>query len=112
MKRTTLRMGPRGTVTLPKPLRVQYSMETHDLLLAEPTAEGILLRPAVALPIEIYSDARLAEFQKSELELDQSLARTPKLRSGLERAAAEFRRHSARSSPKKNRLAASAAPAR
>ncbi len=106
MKNTTLRIGPRGTVTLPKPLRVQYSMETHDLLLAEPTAEGILLRPAVALPIEIYSDARLAEFQQSEQELEQTLARTPKLRSRLEHAAAEFRRQSAHSSPKNPRLPA------
>ena len=87
-------MGPRGTLTLPKPLRVQYAMQTHDLLLAEPTAEGILLRPAVALPVEIYSAERLAEFQQSEKELDQALARTPKLRSRLERAAAEFRRKS------------------
>ena len=66
----TLRIGPRGTLTLPKALREQYALETHDLLLAEPTAAGILLRPAVATPIEIYSDERIAEFRVEEEKLE------------------------------------------
>jgi len=71
MKNNTLRMGPRGTVTLPKVLRQQYALTTHDLLLAESTPEGILLRPAVATPIEIYSDERIAEFQSEERKLEE-----------------------------------------
>ena len=31
-------------------------------MLAEATAEGILLRPAVVLPVEIYTPERRAEF--------------------------------------------------
>lgn len=90
MKNTTLRVGPRGTVTLPKLLREQYALGTHDLLLAEPTPEGILLRPAVATAIEIYTDERLAEFAESERELDDFLARNPKIKMRMERAAERF----------------------
>ena len=32
------------------------------MIIAEATAEGILLRPAAVLPVEIYPDARRAEF--------------------------------------------------
>jgi len=71
MKNTTLRVGLRGTVTLPKQLREQYALTTNDLLLAESTAEGILLRPAVATPIEIYTDERIAEFREDERKLEE-----------------------------------------
>jgi bifunctional DNA-binding transcriptional regulator/antitoxin component of YhaV-PrlF toxin-antitoxin module len=95
MKNTTLRMGPRGTVTLPKLLREQYALGTHDLLLAEPTPEGILLRPAVATAIEIYTDERIAEFAESERELEEAAARNPKLKARLEQAAKAFRQKAA-----------------
>lgn len=97
MKNTTLRMGPRGTVTLPKLLRERYALGTHDLLLAEPTPEGILLRPAVATAIEIYTDERIAEFAESERELEQALARNPKMKARLERSAEAFRKKIAHS---------------
>jgi len=44
---------------------------TDSLLIAESTEEGILLRPAVALPIEVYSQERLTEFAAAEHDLDQ-----------------------------------------
>jgi bifunctional DNA-binding transcriptional regulator/antitoxin component of YhaV-PrlF toxin-antitoxin module len=95
MKNTTLRMGPRGTVTLPKLLREQYALGTHDLLLAEPTPEGILLRPAVATAIEIYSDERIAEFAESERELEEAAKKNPKLRAWLENGQKKFQAMSA-----------------
>ena len=96
MKIPTLRVGPRGTVTLPKSLREQYALGTHDLLLAESTPDGILLRPAVATPIEIYTDERLAEFAESEKELAELMERKPKLKARLEQAAEEYRRQTNR----------------
>ncbi len=42
-----------------------------DLLIAETTSEGVLLRPAVTLPVEIYSDERIAEFEAAERELSE-----------------------------------------
>lgn len=43
--------------------------EAKSLLIAESTEEGILLRPAVALPVEVYSRDRLGEFATAEQDL-------------------------------------------
>jgi hypothetical protein len=37
-----------------------------------------LLRPAVTLPIEIYSEKRIREFDEAEAELDKILRRKKK----------------------------------
>ena len=37
-------------------------LEEGALIIAEPRADGSLIRPAVALPVEVYSDERKAEF--------------------------------------------------
>lgn len=58
----SLRVGKRGTVVLPAALRRQFGMEEGAMLIAEAVDEGILLRPAVVLPIERYTAARKAEF--------------------------------------------------
>lgn len=62
MSRESIRIGKRGTVVLPAKLRRQFGMEEGAMIIAEATAEGILLRPAAVLPVEIYPDARRAEF--------------------------------------------------
>ena len=59
---TTARIGKRGTVVLPGALRKQFDLHDGDLLVAEAHADGILLRPAMALPVEIYSTQRQVEF--------------------------------------------------
>jgi hypothetical protein len=48
-----------------------------DLLLLSYRHEvlGLLLRPEVTLPVEIYSDDRVAEFDEAEAELGQSSSR-------------------------------------
>ena len=58
----TTTVGSRGTVVIPAPLRRQYGLHTGTLIIAEPREDGILLRPAVALPVETYSAERRAEF--------------------------------------------------
>ena len=65
----------RGVLTLPIQLRRQLGLKGDDLLIAEPTPDGVLLRPAVALPIEIYTDERVREFDQSETELADLLSR-------------------------------------
>jgi AbrB family looped-hinge helix DNA binding protein len=62
MSRESLRVGKRGTVVLPARLRRQFGMEEGAMIIAEAMADGILLRPAAVVPVEIYSDARRAEF--------------------------------------------------
>jgi AbrB family looped-hinge helix DNA binding protein len=43
--------GKRGTVVLPAALRRQFGIEEGTLVIAEARADGILIRPAVALPV-------------------------------------------------------------
>ena len=70
----------RGVVTLPAKLRQALGIRADDQLIAEITPEGLLLRPAVTLPVEIYTDQRLREFDEAEAELDKVLRRKKKAR--------------------------------
>jgi len=58
----TTRLGRRGTLVIPAELRRKYGLEEGSEVIAEGTEDGILLRPAVTLPLEIYSARRKAEF--------------------------------------------------
>ena len=49
-----------------------YLAACNAQIVAEETDEGILLRPGVTFPVELYSDARLAEFHRHN---EESLAR-------------------------------------
>jgi len=73
--KTTLTVTDRGTVTLPAKLRRQLGIKADDQLIAEATPEGLLLRPAVTLPIEIYGKKRIAEFDAAEAELGEVMRR-------------------------------------
>jgi antitoxin PrlF len=77
--KTTLTVADRGTITLPAKLRRQLGIKADDQLIAEATPEGLLLRPAVTLPVEMYSDARIAEFNAAEAELGEVLRRKRKV---------------------------------
>ena len=56
------KVGKRGTVVIPSTLRRRYGLDEGRLLVAEARDEGILLRPAVVLPVETYTRERRAEF--------------------------------------------------
>ena len=58
----TSRVGKRGTVVIPARLRRRFGLTEGSLLVAEESGDGILLRPAVAIPVEVYTPARVAEF--------------------------------------------------
>ncbi len=58
----TSKVGKRGTLVVPARLRRKFGIEEGRLVVAEERADGILIRPAVALPVEIYSPERKAEF--------------------------------------------------
>lgn len=66
---TLVQMTPRGTVTLPKAIREQAGLRPGDALTFEVRADGVLLRPVAAFPIEIYTPERLAEFREAEQEI-------------------------------------------
>lgn len=56
------RMGKRGTIVVPAELRERYGLDEGTLIIAEEREDGILLRPAVAVPVEVYTPERRAEF--------------------------------------------------
>jgi AbrB family looped-hinge helix DNA binding protein len=64
----------RGVVTLPAKLRQALGLKADDQLIAETTPEGLLLRPAVTLPVEVYTPDREREFNAAEAELERLLA--------------------------------------
>ncbi len=57
-----LRIGKRGTFVIPARLRKRFGMEEGSTVAVEEREDGILIRPAMVMPIEIYSDQRIAEF--------------------------------------------------
>ncbi|NBB80621.1 MAG: AbrB/MazE/SpoVT family DNA-binding domain-containing protein [Verrucomicrobia bacterium] len=71
-------IGQRGVLTLPAKLRKRYSLEQNDELMVEETAEGLLLRPCVSMPIEFYTEERIAEFTKDDEAIGAALAKAGK----------------------------------
>ena len=65
----TLTINSRGVVTLPAKLRQAMGLKADDQLIAETTPQGLLLRPAVTLPLEMYTPERVQEFDQAEAEL-------------------------------------------
>jgi AbrB family looped-hinge helix DNA binding protein len=81
----TSKIGKKGVVVIPARLRRRYGLEEGSLVIAEETEEGILIRPAVAMPVEIYSPERRAEFLLSNAtnEEEYQAARTDVVAMGL-----------------------------
>lgn len=73
--RATISVSGRGLIAIPAEMRKAAGIRPQDTLLAETTPEGILIRPALTLPIEIYSPERIAEFDSAESELAEELTK-------------------------------------
>lgn len=58
----TSKVGKRGAIVIPARLRRRFGIEEGSLVVAEETDEGVLIRPAVAVPVEIYTPERKAQF--------------------------------------------------
>jgi antitoxin PrlF len=74
--KATVTINSRGVVTLPAKLRQALGLKADDQLIAETTSDGLLLRPAVTLPVEMYTPEREREFDQGEAELAEALAGT------------------------------------
>ena len=77
--KATLTITSRGVVTIPAKLRQALGLKADDQLIAETTPEGLLLRPAITLPVELYSEKRIREFDAAEAELEKVLRRKKKI---------------------------------
>lgn len=75
--KATITISGRGVITLPAKLRQALGLKADDHLIAETTPEGLLLRPAITLPVETYGPEREQEFDTAEAELDTFLRKTP-----------------------------------
>ncbi len=62
MEVQTTKIGKRGAVVIPAGLRRKYGFEEGSMVVAEAREEGVLLRPAVTLPLERYTPEGKAEF--------------------------------------------------
>lgn len=57
----TSKVGKRGAIVIPARLRKRFGIEEGTLIIAEELGDGIFIRPAVAVPVEVYSAERVAE---------------------------------------------------
>ena len=62
MATETSRVGKRGTFVIPAKLRRRFGIQEGSEVIAEETPDGILIRPAMTVPIEVYSAERKAVF--------------------------------------------------
>ena len=58
----TSKVGKRGSIVIPSRLRKRFGIQEGTLVIAEERGDGILIRPAVAFPVEVYTQERVAEF--------------------------------------------------
>jgi len=58
----TSKVGKRGVIVIPARLRRKFGIKEGQFVVAEERPEGILIRPAVVLPVEVYTAGRKAEF--------------------------------------------------
>ena len=56
------KIGKRGTVVIPVALRRRFALNEGATVIIEEREDGLSVRPAVAMPVEIYTPERKAEF--------------------------------------------------
>lgn len=68
----------RGTLTLPADVRKALGLKGGQQMLVETRDDGsIVLRPAMLVPVEIYTEARIQEFAREDTALGALLDRLP-----------------------------------
>ena len=78
-KQETIQLNERGALTLPASIRRELGLTGNQQLLVETTPKGeILLRPALTIPIEYYTEARIAEFASDDEELGRLMKQLPR----------------------------------
>ena len=80
------KVGKRGAIVVPAKLRRRFVIEEGSIVTAEERDDGILIRPAVVIPVERYTPERQAEFLLSTAtsDADYRKARKAVRRLGLD----------------------------
>jgi len=75
-----VKLGKKGQVTIPRAIlkKVGIADETPLLIAAAPDG-SIILRQAGVYPIELYTDERIAEFERENAIPDELAARVERL---------------------------------
>lgn len=69
-------INERGVITIPAAVRRACGLKANDELILENTEDGILLRPAISVPIEIYTEERIREFTSDEEAISKHLPKS------------------------------------
>ncbi len=90
------RVGKRGAIVVPASLRKRFGIEEGSIVIAEEKDDGILIRPAIVVPVERYSAERKAEFLLSNTidEADYRKARKAVRKLGVDPDSVPHRRPS------------------
>ncbi len=72
------KVGKRGAIIVPAKLRKRFGIEEGSMVIAEEREDGILIRPAIVVPVERYSPERKAEFLLSTCITAQDYERARK----------------------------------
>jgi AbrB family looped-hinge helix DNA binding protein len=56
------RVGKRGTVVIPAKLRRKFGIEEGATVLFDEGPDGVVIRPAVTVPVEVWTPERRAAF--------------------------------------------------
>lgn len=74
-----IKLGKKGQLSLPASVLRKPGLEGAGTLFVETTDDGaVILRPAAVYPIELYTDARIKEFDKANRHTDAEQARVRK----------------------------------
>ena len=80
------RVGKRGTIVIPAKLRKKFGIEEGSSVLVEEGRDGVVIRPALTLPLEVWSPERKASFllENAVDKKDYAWARREVRRMGLD----------------------------
>ncbi len=71
-----VKCGKKGQVTIPREVMKRLGIAENTPMLLDVTADGaIVLRQAAVVPIEVYTDERIAEFEREGELTPDELAR-------------------------------------
>ena len=80
------RVGKRGTIVIPAKLRKKFGIEEGSSVLVEEGRDGVVIRPALTVPLEVWSPERKASFllENAVDNKDYAWARREVRRMGLD----------------------------
>ena len=72
------KVGKRGAIIVPAKLRKRFGINEGSFVTAEARGDGILIRPAMIVPVEKYTPERQAEFLLNTATTDKDYQRARK----------------------------------